>query len=170
MLRRTPGRLRRSSLCELRRVQRSRKRRIQPQGLRTHVKLHCGDRSRDGSEGGIFFPEAPRQLRGSSILRALETHPRKGATPSPYLGSNRNILGYPGRATNTPGTSSGKPLQVSHECEKYTRLSPYRDRLEPGIVTPILPIHRTTGGRDSGVTWKIGRLLAMVTTVVLCSR
>ncbi len=67
-------------------------------------------------------------------------------------------------ATSTPGTSAGKPLQVSLECEKYTRLSPYRDRLEPGIVTPILPIHRMTGGRDSSVTWRIGRLLAMVTT------
>ncbi len=34
-------------------------------------------------------------------------------------------------ATSTPGTSAGKTLQVSLECEKYTRLSPYRDRLEP---------------------------------------
>jgi hypothetical protein len=96
ILRRTLGRLRRCSHSELRRVQRSRKRRIQPQGLRTHVKLHCRDRSRDGSEGGIFLPEAPQQLRGSSILRELETHPRKGATPGPCLGSYRNIPGYPG--------------------------------------------------------------------------
>lgn len=112
---------------------------------------------------GMFLPEAPQQLRGSSILRELETHPRKGATPGPYLGSNRNIPGYPGSNEYIRNKLRKASPSITRMREIHAVITLSR-QARAGIVTPVLPIHRTTGGRDSGVTWRIGRLLAMVTT------